>query len=247
VSLFLSDVETDAWPEGSLGAVANSTARTLVTLGDKGADEYLPGGTPPRRIPPVKVGRWACEEGRPHRRGDAAAGAEWLGCPGTDGSLEPALWRRPPPPPPSPPPPPPPAHQPPLLGCSPPSSPQATPPPPPPQITAVDTNGAGDTFATAYMIAALLGDEDPGATAAWAASRAVLQPQSCKPHCAPALIPGGRAAAVTAAARLRLSAAALLQRAGLSAAARTLSRQRGLQLAVDAGLAALGVRARSEA
>jgi hypothetical protein len=58
---------------------------------------------------------------------------------------------------------------------------------------AVDTNGAGDTFATMYMIAAMRGDPSPGSTASWAASRAVLQPQTCKPRCAPQLItaPGG--------------------------------------------------------
>jgi hypothetical protein len=53
---------------------------------------------------------------------------------------------------------------------------------------AVDTNGAGDTFATSFMIALMRGDANPGHTAAWAASRAVMQPQTCKPRCAPALI-----------------------------------------------------------
>lgn len=53
---------------------------------------------------------------------------------------------------------------------------------------AVDTNGAGDTFATVYMLAAMRGDPSPGSTASWAASRAVLQPQTCKPRCAPQLI-----------------------------------------------------------
>ncbi len=51
------------------------------------------------------------------------------------------------------------------------------------QVTAVDTNGAGDTFATAYMIALAARDSNPGQKASWAASRAVQQPQSCKPHC----------------------------------------------------------------
>ncbi|KAG1654340.1 hypothetical protein FOA52_010651 [Chlamydomonas sp. UWO 241] len=49
---------------------------------------------------------------------------------------------------------------------------------------AADTNGAGDTFATAYMVALAWGHGDPGAAASWAGSRAVLMPQSCKPHCA---------------------------------------------------------------
>jgi hypothetical protein len=73
----------------------------------------------------------------------------------------------------------------------------------------------------------------------------VLQPQSCKPHCAPALVPGGRAAPITHADRLRLSAAALLQRAGLSAASRALAARGGLRLAVDTALGALGVRTQS--
>lgn len=47
------------------------------------------------------------------------------------------------------------------------------------QTAAVDTNGAGDTFATAYMLALALRDPHPGATANWAASRAVLRPQVC--------------------------------------------------------------------
>jgi len=60
VSLFLSDVETDSWPPGALHTVAAQTARTLVTLGHKGADEYLPGGGAGRRIPPVKVRARVC-------------------------------------------------------------------------------------------------------------------------------------------------------------------------------------------
>ncbi|KAI8466451.1 MAG: Ribokinase-like protein [Monoraphidium minutum] len=166
VSLFLSDVETDAWPPGTLEAVAARTARTLVTRGDKGAHEYGPGGAPPRHHPPVKV-------------------------------------------------------------------------------EAVDTNGAGDTFATAFMIAAMLGDADPGAAASWAASRAVLQPQSCKPQCAPALIAGGAMPSVTLAGRARLAAAALLQRVGLGGASGALARQGGLWGALEAGLGMLGVRATS--
>ena len=56
------------------------------------------------------------------------------------------------------------------------------------QVTAVDTNGAGDTFATAYMLALAARSLSPGATANWAASRAVTQPQSCKPACIEAAI-----------------------------------------------------------
>lgn len=52
----------------------------------------------------------------------------------------------------------------------------------------MDTNGAGDTFATAYMLALAARSLSPGATANWAASRAVTQPQSCKPGCIEAAI-----------------------------------------------------------
>ena len=51
------------------------------------------------------------------------------------------------------------------------------------QVDAVDTNGAGDTFATAYMLAVASHVRSPGAFASWAASRAVMQPQACKPQC----------------------------------------------------------------
>ena len=46
-----------------------------------------------------------------------------------------------------------------------------------------DTNGAGDTFATAYMLAQASRWPSPGTFANWAASRAVMMPQTCKPHC----------------------------------------------------------------
>jgi hypothetical protein len=78
---------------------------------------------------------------------------------------------------------------------------------------AVDTNGAGDTFATSFMIALMRGDPHPGHKAAWAASRAVMQPQTCKPRCAPDLItvgPGGLQP-ISAAERLRLAVQPLLQ------------------------------------
>lgn len=46
------------------------------------------------------------------------------------------------------------------------------------QTDVKDTNGAGDTFATAYMLAMAVNDRQPGVTANWAASRAVAQPQA---------------------------------------------------------------------
>eukprot|EP00210_Caulerpa_lentillifera_P009702 g9256.t2 len=46
-----------------------------------------------------------------------------------------------------------------------------------------DTNGAGDTFATAYMLALMDGKSNPGLEAAKAAARIITKPQSCKPWC----------------------------------------------------------------
>lgn len=74
-----------------------------------------------------------------------------------------------------------------------------------------------------------------------------MQPQSCKPACAPALLAGGPLARVTPAARLRLAAAALLRRVGLEGPAAALGAAGGLRSAGEAALAALGVRARSAA
>ena len=46
------------------------------------------------------------------------------------------------------------------------------------QVTAVDTNGAGDTFATAYMLALASRSSRPGTVANWAAAQTVSQPQA---------------------------------------------------------------------
>ncbi|CAK0786790.1 hypothetical protein CVIRNUC_010004 [Coccomyxa viridis] len=54
---------------------------------------------------------------------------------------------------------------------------------PPEKVAAVDTNGAGDTFATAYMLALARHARSPGADANWVASRAVMHEQACKPQC----------------------------------------------------------------
>ena len=45
------------------------------------------------------------------------------------------------------------------------------------QVVAVDTNGAGDTFATAYMLAMAGRSRNPGAAATWVASRSA--PSRC--------------------------------------------------------------------
>jgi hypothetical protein len=47
----------------------------------------------------------------------------------------------------------------------------------------LDTNGAGDTFATAYMLAAAAGFDSPISVAHWAGGAAVSRPQACKPAC----------------------------------------------------------------
>lgn len=100
---------------------------------------------------------------------------------------------------------------------------------PPPQVPhAVDTNGAGDTFATVYMLAAMRGDPSPGSTASWAASRAVLQPQTCKPRCAPRLItaPAGGVPQLGHLERAWIAAVPLLQHLA-GAAAGTLEQAAG--------------------
>ena len=53
------------------------------------------------------------------------------------------------------------------------------------KIKAVDTNGAGDTFATAYMVAMARGRavEQALVQATWMASRVCLREQECKPAC----------------------------------------------------------------
>ena len=51
------------------------------------------------------------------------------------------------------------------------------------KVAAVDTNGAGDTFATAYMLALARHARSPGTDANWVASRAVMHAQACKPQC----------------------------------------------------------------
>ena len=52
------------------------------------------------------------------------------------------------------------------------------------KVEAVDTNGAGDVFATSYMLEEALGTPAPGEAAAWVASRTVMLGQICKPECA---------------------------------------------------------------
>lgn len=52
-----------------------------------------------------------------------------------------------------------------------------------PTTAVVDTNGAGDTFASAYMLALLRGHPAPADVANWAGALAVGQPQLCKPAC----------------------------------------------------------------
>ena len=53
------------------------------------------------------------------------------------------------------------------------------------RIKPVDTNGAGDTFATAYMLSLARGHSAQQALVkgTWMASRVCLKPQECKPEC----------------------------------------------------------------
>ena len=52
-----------------------------------------------------------------------------------------------------------------------------------PLTEAVDTNGAGDSFAAGFMLAAARGHSAPAAAANWAGALAAMQPQACKPGC----------------------------------------------------------------
>lgn len=103
-AVFLSDVETDVWRNGTLEALAEQTQAFLVTRGSDGADEHRPGGQR-QRYPVFQVNG------------------------------------------------------------------------------VVDTNGAGDSFATGWMLAAAAGHSHPTAVANWAGAMAVSQPQGCKPAC----------------------------------------------------------------
>ena len=54
-TVFLSDVETEVWAPGTVRALAERSARWLVTLGEHGADEWLPGVNASRRLPAQKA------------------------------------------------------------------------------------------------------------------------------------------------------------------------------------------------
>lgn len=170
VSLFLSDVETDPWSEDWLGLVVAAAERVLITRGSQGATEYNATGVHPVGI--VHVGGVAV--GFCSGRGQAGL-CGWLLLPccwGVDCSsallvcyYRDVCERRV------------------LVPLAP--FPRAA------QVDKVhDTNGAGDTFATGYMLALARGLRDPALHASWAASRAVMQPQSCKPQCAAMQIEG---------------------------------------------------------
>jgi hypothetical protein len=53
--VFLSDVETEVWAAGTVTALAARSARWLVTRGEQGADEWLPGQNASRRLPAQKA------------------------------------------------------------------------------------------------------------------------------------------------------------------------------------------------
>ncbi|KAI3438251.1 hypothetical protein D9Q98_000687 [Chlorella vulgaris] len=111
-SVFLSDVETDTWPNTTVAQLAHRTSRFLVTRGKDGADEYV-GCTAVTRHPVFQVS------------------------------------------------------------------------------AVLDTNGAGDTFATAYMLAVAAGHASPVTVAHWAGGLAVSKPQACKPACVTGALQAG--------------------------------------------------------
>ena len=53
VTVFLSDVETDVWADGTLANLTQQSARWLVTRGELGADEHTAAGM--LHLPPHKV------------------------------------------------------------------------------------------------------------------------------------------------------------------------------------------------
>ena len=53
--MFLSDVETDVWADGTLANLTQQSARWLVTRGELGADEHTAAGM--LHLPPHKVWR----------------------------------------------------------------------------------------------------------------------------------------------------------------------------------------------
>ncbi len=126
MSVFLSDVETDPWSDGTLVNMSRTCTRVLVTRGEQGADEYVQGRRVHHAAYNVREGGCVSEQDvyfAPHNHTTTQVG------------------------------------------------------------NAVDTNGAGDTFAMAYVVASGWGAASPAAHANWAGSRAVLQPQACKPTC----------------------------------------------------------------
>jgi len=74
---------------------------------------------------------------------------------------------------------------------------------PPHRVAAVDTNGAGDTFATAYMLCSVFGAPPgfaglrAGEVAARVAAQTCSLPQSCKPKCVEGAVAGAAAALTT--------------------------------------------------
>lgn len=104
VTSFLSDVETEAWRNGTIESLAQRCKEFVVTRGAAGADVYRSNG-----------------EREHHAPFDVEA--------------------------------------------------------------VVDTNGAGDSFAMAYMYGMSSGHSSPGAIANWAGAQAVSKEQGCKPSC----------------------------------------------------------------
>lgn len=156
--VFLSDVETEVWANGTVAELAARTSRFLVTRGKDGADEWRRGAL--RHVPVWEVRLWLGTEGACYSCG---ASVRHLRAP----AAHPAAF-------------PPSTHL--KLSCV-----ACT-----VQVEqVVDTNGAGDTFATAYMLAEAAGHSSPISVAHWAGGLAVGQPQACKPACVTTALQAG--------------------------------------------------------
>ena len=179
-SVFLSDVETSTWSTETVPRLASKSARWLVTRGEFGADEVTAEGMQHLEAEKVRLCRGCAGAGSLAQvHGSRRAAASCLGsvsiawvreriacpavlpCGAADTSFASGVGR---------------CHHSVPAGFD-------ESPAPCPQVTAVDTNGAGDTFATSYMLALAARRRSPGSDASWAASKAVMLPQACKPHC----------------------------------------------------------------
>ena len=155
----LSHVPQDPWPPASVAALAQRSARWLVTRGEHGADEITTAGSV--TLPAEKV--HFCLSSLIQSVATALLTPKYVP---SHVHVRWTTWPRV-------------SCKPPVSGgqhsqyylCAPSNEYILV------QVIAVDTNGAGDTFATAYMLALMQGRGQPGSVANWAAAQAVSQPQ----------------------------------------------------------------------